>query len=341
MDALSDVLRLVRLTGAVFLSGELSAPWGVSAPSAAEASTALVPGAEHLVFYHLVTEGSCVATVAGCDPLPLAAGDVVLLPHGDAHVMASARDVTALPAWELYSTPPPGEVVGLRCGGGGDVTRLVCGFLACEKGLCNPLLESLPSILRVNVRADPTTAWIEASLSFGASEVVAQRSGGATVLAKLSELLFVEGVRRYIESLPPEQTGWLAGVRDRFVGRALALLHARPAHAWSVEELGREVGLSRSALADRFTALLGQPPMQYLTRWRLQLAAQKLRSGQGSVASIAEEVGYESEAAFNRAFKREIGTPPATWRRHRQNHSQGVGGSERACHERTAEVTSG
>ncbi len=320
MDALSDVLSAVHLTGAVFLSGELSAPWGVSAPAAAEATTTLVPGAEHLVFYHLVTEGSCVATVAGYDPVPLAAGDVVLLPHGDAHVMASARDVTAIPAWEVYSPPPPGEVVGLRCGGGGDVTRMVCGFLACEKGPCNPLLESLPSILRVNVRADPTTAWIEASLSFGASEAVAQRAGGTTVLAKLSELLFVEGVRRFIESLPPEQTGWLAGVRDRFVGRALALMHARPAHAWTVEELGREVGLSRSALAERFATVLGQPPVQYLTRWRLQLAARKLRSGQESVARIAEEVGYESEAAFNRAFKREIGTPPATWRRGGSEH---------------------
>lgn len=314
MDALSDVLRQVRLTGAVFLHGELSAPWGVGASSAAETATALMPGAEHLVYYHLITEGTCVARVVGADPLPLAAGEVVLFPHGDPHVMASAPDVTAVPAWEVYTPPPPGEVVGLRCGGGGAVTRLVCGFLACEKGPCNPLLDSLPPILRVNVRSDPSTTWIEASLRFAAGEA-AQRSGGATVLAKLSELLFVEAVRRFIESLPPEQTGWLAGLRDRFVGRALALMHARPAHAWTVEELGREVGLSRSALAERFATVLGQPPAQYLTRWRLQLAAQKLRAGQSSVAKIGEEVGYESEAAFNRAFKREIGAPPAAWRR--------------------------
>lgn len=314
MDALSDVLRQVRLTGAVFLHGELSAPWGVGASSAAETATALMPGAEHLVYYHLITEGTCVARLVGTDPLPLAAGEVVLFPHGDPHVMASAPDVTAVPAWEVYAPPPPGEVVGLRCGGGGTVTRLVCGFLACEKGPCNPLLDSLPPMLRVNVRSDPSTTWIEASLRFAAGEA-AQRSGGATVLAKLSELLFVEAVRRFIESLPPEQTGWLAGLRDRFVGRALALMHARPAHAWTVEELGREIGLSRSALAERFATVLGQPPAHYLTRWRLQLAAQKLRAGQSSVAKIAEEVGYESEAAFNRAFKREIGAPPAAWRR--------------------------
>jgi AraC-like DNA-binding protein len=321
MDALSDVLRSVHLTGAAYLSGELSSPWGVCAPSADAAAAALMPGAEHLVYYHLVTEGSCVASVDGFDPVPLAAGDVVLLPHGDPHVMASGPEVKAVPAWEVYTPPPPGEVIGLRCGGGGPVTRVVCGFLACEKGPCNPLLDALPPILSVNVRDDPGAAWIEASLRFGACEAAAQRSGGATILAKLSELLFVEALRRYIESLPPEQTGWLAGVRDRFVGRALSLIHARPAHAWTVEELGREVGLSRSALAERFASVLGQPPAQYLTRWRLQLAAQKLRSGQSSLARIAEEVGYESEAAFNRAFKREVGVPPATWRRRRSEHA--------------------
>lgn len=257
-----------------------------------------------------------MASIDGADPVRLTAGEVVLLPHGDPHVMASACDIKAVPAWDVYTPPPPGEVVGLRCGGGGEITRIVCGFLACEKGPCNPLLDSLPPILRVNVRADPTASWIEASLRFGACEAAAQRSGGATVLAKLSELLFVEAVRSFIESLPAEQTGWLAGLRDRFVGRALALIHARPAHPWTVEELGRGVGLSRSALAERFATVLGQPPAQYLTRWRLQLAAQKLRAGQGrAVAKIAEEVGYESEAAFNRAFKREIGIPPAAWRR--------------------------
>lgn len=319
MDALSDVLRQVRLTGAAYLDGELTAPWGLLAPAADAAAPTLMPGAEHLVYYHLVTEGTCIASVDGVDPLPLAAGDVVLLPHGDPHVMSSAAGVVPVPAWEVYTPPPPGGVKGLRCGGGGAVTRLVCGFLACEKGPCNPLLDALPPMLRVNVRADPTTTWIEASLRFGTREAAVERSGGATVLAKLSELLFVEAVRRFIEQLPAEQTGWLAGLRDRFVGRSLALIHAQPARPWTVEELGREVGLSRSALAERFATVLGQPPAHYLTRWRLQLAAQKLRSGLASVAQIAEEVGYESEAAFNRAFKREIGMPPATWRRRAQD----------------------
>lgn len=253
--------------------------------------------------------------IEGTDSVCLGAGDVVLFPHGDPHVMASSTEVKAVPAWEVYSAPPPGEVVGLRYGGGGDITRLVCGFLACEKGPCNPLLESLPPILRVNVRTDSAATWIETSLRFGASEAVAQRAGGATVLAKLSELLFVEAVRRYIESLPVEQTGWLAGLRDRFVGRALTLMHAHSERAWTVEELAKQVGLSRSALAERFTELLGQPPMHYLARWRLQVAAHLLRSRGLSVAQVAEQIGYESEAAFNRAFKREMGVPPATWRK--------------------------
>ncbi len=308
MDALSDVLRLVRLTGAVFLHGELSAPWGLSAPSASAAE-------HHLVYYHLVTEGTCVAIMPGADPVRLTAGDVVILPHGDSHVMASAAQVTPVPTWEVYTQPQPGEVVGLRYGGGGATTQVVCGFLECEKRQSNPLLDALPPILRVNVRLDPTANWIETSLRFGASESAAQRAGGATVLAKLSELLFVEAVRRYTESLPAEQTGWLAGLRDRFVGRALTLTHAHSERAWTVEELAREVGLSRSALAERFTQFVGQPPMQYLTRWRLHVAATLLRSRGLSVAQIAEQTGYESEAAFNRAFKREIGIPPAAWRR--------------------------
>jgi len=326
MDALSEVLRLVRLTGAVFLHGELTAPWGVSALSSDAAATALMPGAEHLVYYHLVTEGQCVASVEGAEPVHLDAGDLVLFPHGDAHVMASAPEVQAVPAWEVYTPPPPGEVIGLRCGGGGEVTKVVCGFLSCEKVPSNPLLEALPPVLRVSMRADPNMAWIESSLRFGASEAAAHRAGGTTVLAKLSELLFVEAVRRYIESLPAQQTGWLAGLRDRFVGRALTLMHAHSERTWTVEELAKEVGLSRSALAERFTEFVGQPAMQYLTRWRLQVASHLLRSRALSVAQVAEQVGYESEAAFNRAFKREIGAPPATWRRRRD-----AGASEAAA----------
>ena len=200
-------------------------------------------------------------------------------------------------------------------GGGGEKTRFVCGFLRCDERLCGPMLEALPRILRVPLGDGPATAWLTSLLLAGTRETAAPRPGGETMLAKLSELLFAEAIRRYIELLPDEETGWLAALRDRFVGRALALLHERPGHSWTVEELAESVGLSRSALSQRFTDIIGQAPIQYLTRWRLTIAAQRLRNEHASLARIAADSGYDSEAAFNRAFKRTLGTTPAAWRR--------------------------
>jgi len=211
----------------------------------------------------------------------------------------------------------PGDVMTLSYGGGGATTRIVCGFLACDDTLSNPLLSSLPRLFKIDVRDDPRAAWLESSLKFAAAEAANSRAGGTIVLARLSELLFVEAVRSCIEALPAHQTGWLAGVRDRYVGRALSLLHAQAVHPWTVDELARKVGLSRSALAQRFTDLLGQPPMQYLARWRMQIAAQELLAGRKSLAAVAEQIGYESEAAFSRAFRREFGMPPAGWRKNK------------------------
>jgi len=232
--------------------------------------------------------------------------------------MGSAPDLTPVPFGPLLASQietAPGEVMKLSYGGGGTRTRTVCGFLACNETLGNPILSSLPRIFKIDMRNDPRSAWLESSLKFAAAEAAECRAGSAIVLARLSELLFVEAVRRCIDALPADQKGWLAGVRDRFVGRALSMLHAQTALAWTVDELARKVGLSRSALAQRFTDLLGQPPMQYLARWRLQVAAQELLIGNKSIVAIAEQVGYDSEAAFNRAFKREFGMPPAGWRK--------------------------
>ncbi|MGH8703337.1 MAG: AraC family transcriptional regulator, partial [Burkholderiales bacterium] len=200
-------------------------------------------------------------------------------------------------------------------GGGGAKTRFVCGFLRCDERLCRPMLEALPRILRVPLGDGPATAWLTSLLHAGTRETSAPRPGGETMLAKLSELLFVEALRRYIEMLPEQQRGWLAGLRDRFVGRTLALMHERPGHDWTVEELAGRVGVSRSSLAQRFTDFIGQAPMQYLARWRLTIAAQRLRDERVSLARIAADSGYESEAAFNRAFKRALGTTPGAWRR--------------------------
>jgi AraC-like DNA-binding protein len=185
----------------------------------------------------------------------------------------------------------------------------------CDEAVRNPLLSALPPIFTVDMRNDPRSAWLESSLRFAASEAANSRAGSSIVLGKLSELLFVEALRHCIDALPEDRKGWLAAARDRFVGRALSMMHAQPAHAWTVDELGRNVGLSRSAMAQRFTDLVGQPPMQYLAHWRLQIAAQELMSERKSLAAVAEQVGYESEAAFNRAFKKFVGVPPGAWRR--------------------------
>lgn len=322
MDALSNVLRLVRLAGAVYLNGEFTAPWCLFGQADAALCGSFLPPAERVVSYHLITEGSCWAALAD-DPasaIHVDAGELLVVPQGESHLLGSSLDITPGPTAQLLESQlrsAPGQLMALSYGGGGDSTRLVCGFLACDDTLNNPVLSALPRIFKVDMRNDPQSAWLESSLRFATAEAAEWRVGSALVLARLSELLFVEAVRRCIDALPLDRKGWLAGVGDRFVGRALALMHAQPAYAWTVDELARTAGLSRSALAQRFTQLLGQPPMQYLAHWRLQIAAQELRGGTRSVAEVADQVGYESEAAFNRAFKREFGMPPAGWRRSR------------------------
>lgn len=315
MDALSDVLRIVRLTGAVFMDAEFTEPWCIGEPSGVEMCVGDMPDAQHVVIYHLVTEGRCEVSLPGQAAGRANAGDLIIIPGGEAHLLGSDLRRPAVPGQDLIIRRGPDEVPQMRHGAGGAKTRMVCGYLAGERSLFDTVLAALPRVMIINMREGSGAQWLSSSIRFSIEESAAQRPGAGTVLAKLSELMFVEAIRRHIEGLPPEQTGWLAGLRDRFVGKALALMHAKPVHRWTTEELARTVGLSRSALADRFTGLVGQPPMQYLTRWRLQLAADLLRNGRGAIAAIAAEVDYDSEAAFNRAFKRELGSTPAAWRR--------------------------
>jgi AraC-like DNA-binding protein len=335
MDAVSDVLRVVRLSGAVYLNGEFTAPWCVLGEADAALCEAFLPRTQRVVSFHLITEGSCWARLAN-DPMSaihLTAGELLVVPQGESHIMASVLDLSPVQVGPLLATQletAPRQVMRLSYGGGGTGTRLVCGFLACDDILGNPLLSALPRIFKVDMRNDPRSAWLDASLQFATAEAADLRAGSEVVLARLSELLFVEAVRRCIDGLPADKKGWLAGVRDRFVGRALSMLHAQPARDWTVDELARCAGLSRSALAQRFTDLLGQPPMQYLAHWRLQIAAQELLADGKSVASVAEHVGYESEAAFNRAFKREFGLPPAGWRRCRGKGAAIAAAAERS-----------
>jgi AraC-like DNA-binding protein len=321
MDALSEVLSAVRLTGAVFLDMELRAQWSYLTAPARKIADVLMPDADHVIPYHLVTEGTCYARLLDEGPVELRAGDLILFPAGDRHVLATASAAalrlkpTDITGESLDKLLKRGDITQLKKGRGGETTRIACGFLACDRRLAEPILLSLPRLLKVSLRDGGTAAWVQSSIRYSVAESMSSRPGSAVVLARLSEVLFAEAIRHYMDELPPGKSGWLAGLRDRYVGRALAFLHERPAYPWTVDELGKKVGLSRSALGQRFNALIGAPPMQYLTRWRTSLAATQLRESNASIMRVATDVGYESEAAFNRAFKREFGLPPATWRK--------------------------
>jgi AraC-like DNA-binding protein len=302
------------------------------APASRDIAAAVMPGAEHVIEYHVLTAGECWAAIVGEQPLKLRHGDIVMLPQGDRHVMSSAPHLRADPQIDSYfemqrnrrpfrdhygggarpTVAPAGTPPAASAPNGAGAT-LVCGFIGCDVRPFNPLLATLPRL--IHLPADGGGDWSRQFAQFAATESSNRRPGSEAVLERLSEMMFVDAIRRHVDTLPEESTGWLAGLRDRFVGRALALLHEKPAAGWTIEDLSHEVGLSRSALHERFVALIGQAPMQYLTHWRMQLASRLLLDGHASVASIALDVGYDSEAAFARAFKRVVGTPPAAWRR--------------------------
>ena len=314
MDPLSDVLRAVRLNGAFFYLVEAAPPWSVSALAARELVPRILPETEHLISYHVLTSGRCWGGVAGEPQVEMRPGDVIVFPHGDPHFMSSAAGRHAGP--DLLDASPqrfPGTV---RLGPeAGCDTSLVCGFLGCDARPYNPLLQSLPRCL---LAPGVAAGWLAEFPRQVVAESRLGRAGAETMLTRMAELMFIEVVRRHVEQLPPQQAGWLAGLRDPVVGPALSHLHERPAQPWTLADLARAVASSRSVLADRFARLVGVPPMAYLTQWRLQLAAEKLSSGSAKVAAIADQVGYESEPAFSRAFKRATGHSPAAWRRARQ-----------------------
>jgi AraC-like DNA-binding protein len=315
MDAFSEILGGVAMKGALFFSAEFSAPWGFASPPSRSLVPVLAPGAQHLVIYHYVIEGSGFVRMEDGSKLRLTAGDVVVLPHGDPHGMCSAEGVTEKETPAIAAKLQARDLRTIQAGGGGAVTRFVCGFMACDPLLCRPILQSLPPAFTVNLRTDRSGQWLENSILHLVDEAASGHAGSEAMLAKLSEALFVDTLRRYIARLPEQEIGWLAGARDPVVGKSLMLLHGKPQHPWIIAELAKEVGLSRSALVERFTRYLSEPPMAYLMRWRLQLAARALAVTSRGVAAIASDVGYESEAAFNRAFKREFGSPPARYRR--------------------------
>ena len=313
MDPLSDLLRVVRLDGAYFYAVEAAEPWIVESAHANDLRPQILPASEHLIAYHILTGGHCYARLIGAEPVELLPGDVLVFPHGDANVMSSGRDLRAPGVTTSFPDRYPDTVV--LGNGGPPAATFVCGFLGCDRRPFNPLLASLPKLL---VMRGMSTAWLDGFARQVTRESQLGRPGADGVLTRLAELMFIELLRRYLEELPPGQTGWLAGLRDQVVGRVLGLIHAEPARAWTLDELARAASSSRTSVARRFTELVGQPPMQYLTQWRMQVAANLLSQSGTKLSAIGREIGYDSEAAFSRAFKKATGVAPGAWREARK-----------------------
>ncbi|HEX5476176.1 MAG TPA: AraC family transcriptional regulator [Vicinamibacterales bacterium] len=333
MDVLSDVLRVVQLSGAVFFTADFSSPWALESPSPERLASAVMPDAECVVLFHILVEGECEVACPGHPTTTMEGGDVIVFPRGDQHTMRSRGAAAATPLASIFSPGRYDEPPQLSFGGGGSTSRFVCGYLNCDQRF-SPLVEALPTMLLVRSRGEYSAieaierdggrpivvppgsgTWLGTTLKFTIAEARTARPGNAAMLGRLTELMFVGILREYMHRLPTDQGGWFAGLNDACIGRALRLLHANPARDWTVDDLAREVAVSRSVLAQRFTELVGEAPMRYLANWRMQLAKQMMRTGTGNIQDVATRVGYDSEAAFNRAFKRATGSPPGTWRR--------------------------
>lgn len=315
MDPLSDLLRSIRLDGAYFYAVEAREQWCLQSRAATELSPRILPGAEHLISYHILTEGHCFGGLLGEEQADMSPGDVIVFPHGDPHVMSSAPDNGTGP--RVHVSTPVRYPHTIRVGERGPITAaFVCGYLGCDRVPFNPLIESLPR--QMHMRGLSNT-WLGNFTTQLTEESSHGRAGADTVLTKLAELMFVELLRRYLDDLPAGQTGWLAGLRDEVVARVLALIHARPGHPWTLPDLAREAASSRSNVTRRFTQIVGQPPMQYLTQWRMQIAANMLAQTGAKASAVGVEVGYDSEAAFSRAFKKATNLSPGAWRQSRRS----------------------
>ncbi len=314
MDVLSDVMRVVRLDGALFLDAEFREPWCINAVGGSELARLVAPHHDHIAVCHLVIEGRCWARIAHEDPLPLAAGDVLVMPHGDPHLLGSGLNHAPFASGDAVPLKLP-DLGRIRYGGRGASTEIVCGWFAYDRGAARSMMAALPRMFRTCIRQRPSSVWLEQAIRYAVREAASGACGSHAVTDKLAELLFVEALRGFVETVPRESTSWLAGLRDPLVGRCIGLLHAHPQRDWTVGSLARALNVSRTVLAERFVMLTGVPPIQYLTQWRLALAAHLLRSGRRGMARVAEQIGYDSEAAFCRAFKREYGVPPGQWQR--------------------------
>jgi AraC-like DNA-binding protein len=316
-DVLSDLLKTVRLTGAAFFDIAAEAPWAVASPARDAILPKILPGADHLIAYHVVTAGTCFATIAGGQPIAVKAGEVIVFTRADPHIMSSGPGMLAPPTTADVLDVAAAAHLPFRlnyANAGPTSTNLVCGYLACDARPFNPLLEALPPVIKAGNTHAQGAGWVSHFIQFAVAEAAEKRAGGETMLTKLSELMFIDVVRDYIASLPLENAGSLAGLRDPLIGKVLSLIHSKPTDDWTIDRLAKEAGVSRSVLAERFSEIVGIPPMHYLAKWRMQIASELLSGSTANIASIALKAGYDSEAAFSRAFKKMIGTPPSVWR---------------------------
>jgi len=321
-DPLSEALRSVRLSGAIFLDAELSAPWGFASPPASAGARLVAPSAEHMILFHLLVEGEATARLHGQRSIALEAGDIAVLPGGDAHELWNGRVAKLTDGSALLPKILEGAVASERGGGGGRITKFICGYIACERQATRLFLAGLPPLFKVNVRRGASGEWIENTIRHLATAREPTYPGRRALLAKLAEALFIETLRRYMAEIPRQRTGWLAAARDPAVGRALGAIHHEPARVWTVALLAEQAGVSRSVFSERFTRLLGEPPLAYVSRCRMQLGARLLETTDDTVLQVALNAGYESEAAFNRAFKREFDLPPARYRTRRRMEAE-------------------
>jgi AraC-like DNA-binding protein len=314
-DVLSDLLSSMRLSGTVLFRAEFSEPWSVITPEGCQISRMLPGRAERVMPFHVIAAGGCSLALAGSEPVWLAEGDAVLLPYGDSHQLCGREAATSMPVGPMLPQPPWCGVPVVEHGGSGGRTSIICGFLQCDELLFHPILRHLPPLVHVTPGATPSGRWLASTIRHTAAEASQPMPGSGGMLPRLTELMFVEILRKHIQELSADEVGWFAAFNDPVAGTALKCLHAAPLRDWSVESLAQEAGASRTVLSERFKYFLDQPPMQYLAHWRLQLAAQQLKTSDVPLKSIAEQAGYESEAAFSRAFKRHFGLPPGHWRR--------------------------
>ncbi|MEP7240097.1 MAG: AraC family transcriptional regulator [Devosia sp.] len=306
---LADVLSHIRLSGALFLRGCYSAPWAVESPANCELIDLLAPETERLIVFHAVRKGHLRVSAGGVTA-DLAPGDVAVLPHAHSHIVGSPDAGTPVAIAGLLPPGPWTDIPTLRLDGGGEAAELVCGYFRCDELVFNAFFRQLPPVFAVQP-AGKAAALLEAAIAYAVED--GSRSGGVTALAHINELLLSEVLRLYSED-EAEATGWLRATADPVVSRALKLVHDEPGRDWSADELARRANTSRSVLGERFKALLGQSPIRYLVEWRMQLAADLLRSTSLKLIEIAERSGYGSEAAFSRAFHRHLGQSPAQWR---------------------------